>query len=380
MICTEKLTVPPINGGAIQTYIDGVLPHLAAHHQLTVFCRRDPSLPDTEAHDGINFRRVDPGPSSASYAAAVADLLPGEGFDVLHVFNRPLMAPLYHQASPQSDLVLSIHNEMFAPEKISAEGGGQVVAQASKIITISRFIARGIAARFPQSRKKLVPIYSAADIDRFLPRWHPVAQAASAALRVQLGLQGRQVVLYVGRLSPKKGAHVLLAAVRHLQRTRPGLSLVIVGSKWYGSDDIDPYVQSLQAEAERLRPPAIFTGFVPPAEVHRYFWLADVFVCASQWAEPLSRTLYEAMAVGAPMVVTDRGGNAEVVLGWGNGVIPHHYDDSHSMAHAIRKLLRHPHLARTMGRRGRALAEQHYHWRRVANQIEGVYRSLPGGN
>ena len=36
MICTEKLPVPPILGGAIQTYISGVLPHLKNVHDITV--------------------------------------------------------------------------------------------------------------------------------------------------------------------------------------------------------------------------------------------------------------------------------------------------------------------------------------------------------
>ena len=36
MICTEKLPVPAIKGGAIQTYISGVLPHLSSHHEITV--------------------------------------------------------------------------------------------------------------------------------------------------------------------------------------------------------------------------------------------------------------------------------------------------------------------------------------------------------
>jgi len=42
MIATEKLPVPPIHGGAIQTYIDGVAPLLAKQHKLTIGARGCP--------------------------------------------------------------------------------------------------------------------------------------------------------------------------------------------------------------------------------------------------------------------------------------------------------------------------------------------------
>ena len=48
LVCTEKLPVPPVRGGAIQTYIDGVLPFLAARHDVTVVGRADPALPPEE--------------------------------------------------------------------------------------------------------------------------------------------------------------------------------------------------------------------------------------------------------------------------------------------------------------------------------------------
>lgn len=377
MICTEKLPVPPVRGGAIQTYIDGVLPHLAGSHALTVYCRSDAALPDEEESGGVRFVRVDPGRSAWTYGTAVADRLAAARHEVLHAFNRPLLVPLFHEASPASRIVLSVHNEMFGPEKLSLETGQGVVAQLDRIVTISRFIENGIRTRFPASAPKLRTIYSAADVDRFLPRWDPAAKAEAAALRERLGLGDRRVLLYVGRLSPKKGAHVVIEAVRLLQRHGRGLQLVVVGSKWYGGDDPDPYIDALQRTAETLSPPAVFTGYVPYSEVHRYFWLADVFVCASQWEEPLSRTHYEAMAAGVPIVTTDRGGNAEVVRGWRNGVICERHDDPVSMSQAIRRLLSHPGTRRARGQRGRRLAERRYTWKRVAGEIEEVYRQLP---
>ena len=46
IICTEKLTFPPINGGAVQVYLEGALPILSKHHEITVFSIQDPKLPN----------------------------------------------------------------------------------------------------------------------------------------------------------------------------------------------------------------------------------------------------------------------------------------------------------------------------------------------
>ena len=55
MICTEKLPVPPVRGGAIQTYIHAVAPRLGRHHRVTVLGVADPELPDREIRDGVEY-------------------------------------------------------------------------------------------------------------------------------------------------------------------------------------------------------------------------------------------------------------------------------------------------------------------------------------
>ena len=37
LICTEKLPVPPVAGGAVQLYISEILPYISKEHDITVF-------------------------------------------------------------------------------------------------------------------------------------------------------------------------------------------------------------------------------------------------------------------------------------------------------------------------------------------------------
>src|SRR5690606_7956199 len=128
------------------------------------------------------------------------------------------------------------------------------------------------------------PLYSGVDVERFSPKGSLRSRMMAAQTRRELGLDDEPVILYVGRLSRKKGPHVLLDAMPEVLKRQPRAKLVMVGSRWFGTNETDDYVRSLQLKAEALGHHVILTGYVPYDQVHRYFAIADVFVCSSQWA------------------------------------------------------------------------------------------------
>lgn len=371
LICTEKLPVPPVRGGAIQTYIDGVLPFLEARHAVTVVGRTDPTLPDREWAGGVRYVRISADDGPEAYANGVAAFLATEPWDVVACFNRPAFVERIAAAAPGARLVLSLHNEMFQPERLLPRQARQVLALVDAVVTISDFIGRGIARLYPEFAGKVRTIRSGVDLDRFNPGPHP----AEAFLRDWYGLHGRPVILSVGRLSAKKGIHLVLEAMERVQLTHPDAVLLQVGSRWYGRDDEDDYVRAIKRQAAALGEAVRLKGYVPYAEIDGYFALADLFVCASQWEEPLARVHYEAMAAGLPIVTTDRGGNAEVVADGENGYLVRPHDRVEPFAAAMQALLDNPGLRERMGQRGRAMAEIRFGWERVAREL---LRTLEG--
>lgn len=89
LVCTEKLPVPPVRGGAIQTYIAGVLPYLSTRHEVTVVGRTDPALAECEEAGAVRHVRLSAEGGPERYADRVAAFLAGERWDVVEVFNRP---------------------------------------------------------------------------------------------------------------------------------------------------------------------------------------------------------------------------------------------------------------------------------------------------
>lgn len=375
IICTEKLPVPNIRGGAIQTYIGGVAQLLSRHHQITIIGRSDPDLPNDEKVGEIRYLRFE---SQGVLDIYMSNLIPyleesNEQFDIIHIFNRPKMVMPVSSVRPNARIVLSMHNDMFNPNKLSKEEGEAVVERVETIVTISNYIGSEICRYYPQAEPKIRTIYSGVDLGRFAP-WKQSASAQKdrESIRSAHSLGNKKVILFVGRLSRNKGPHVLVRAMSHLKHS--DTVLVIVGAAWYSDNRVSDYIAYLRAIAEKSPIPVMSTGYVQASEVHKWFCAADVFVCTSIWEEPLARVHYEAMAAGLPLITTARGGNPEVIRN-NNGVIVQNPEDPVEYATHLNNILSNLNNARQMGLHGRQLVEENFTWDRVAGQILEVWGS-----
>ena len=377
IICTEKLPIPAIRGGAIQTYIDGALPTLKQHHQITVLGRSDESLPNEEMIDDVRYVRVEGG-LLENYRENVVHFLQTttESYDMIHIFNRPRLVNAVRKLAPEAKMVLSMHNDMFKPEKIDPAEGASAVRKVDKIITISNYIGQTISDLFPEAAPKLQTIYSGVDLNRFAPSYSEEAITMREKIRKEHNLSSEKVILFAGRLSPNKGIDVLVRAIPELAKQHKDIALVIMGSKWFSNDSITDYIAYVRALAAKLPIPVIQTGFVAPDKIQEWFVASDIFVCTSQWQEPLARVHYEAMAAALPIITTDRGGNKEVIESYKNGIIVENAADTEEFVQHLSYLLSNPDIGKDMGRYGRTLAENHYSWKRVVNDILSVWTEV----
>jgi spore coat protein SA len=374
MICTEKLPVPPVRGGAIQTYIQGISGILSQEHDLTILGTTDPALPLEEYNDNIHYVRITSEQALEIYAKKVIRFLQNNCFDLIHVFNRPRLIPLIRAAAPQSRLILSMHNDMFDTNKIHSADAVTAINEVERIITVSDYVGKTICRLYPQASAKVQTIYSGVNLDTFIPwKRFDTAVQIRQKLRKEYNLESKTVILFVGRLTPKKGTDLLIQALNKVYSADSNIALVIVGGTWYSVDRVTDYVAYVRALAEKAAFPVITTGYVSADLIHQWFWVGDIFVCPSQWQEPLARVHYEAMAAGLPFLTTARGGNPEVVIEQ-NGLIVERPEDLNEFAEKLMILLTDPKLREQMGRTGRRLAEERFSWERVAQEVLEVWR------
>ena len=120
-------------------------------------------------------------------------------------------------------------------------------------------------------------------------------------------------VVYIGRLSPRKGVDVAVDAVGELQRRGVDATLSIVGDVFPG---YEWYREELRGRAatQGLVGQVEFHGFQP--EVWPYLISADVVVVPSRVDEPFGNTAVEAILAARPLIVSDTSGLREAAAGY----------------------------------------------------------------
>jgi len=132
-------------------------------------------------------------------------------------------------------------------------------------------------------------------------------------VRASFGLEGKDVLLFVGRLAREKGLDMLLQAFTLIQEQRPGVRLLLLGR--------GPYEDVLKTKLAKLgfKDLVILAGAVPHEEVPDYYAAADLFVFPST-TETQGLVIIEAMAAGLPVVAV-RAPGAVDVLTEGGGIL-----------------------------------------------------------
>ena len=219
------------------------------------------------------------------------------------------------------------------------------------------------ASGYPDERIVYIPN----GVDRH--RFSCIDDATVDALRRQLGLVGRKVVLYVGSLSLASHAvDLLLEAFAIVQQIEPRAVLLLVG----GGEDYEA-LQS-QVAALRLSDRVRFVGRVLPDQVPAYYLLADASVDpvrddpAERARSPLK--VVESLASGTPVVTGDVGDrSAQLAHGGGLLVLP---DDSGALAKVLVAILQDPALHTRLSAEALAVREQHY-WDRLVHDFASIY-------
>jgi phosphatidylinositol alpha-1,6-mannosyltransferase len=185
-------------------------------------------------------------------------------------------------------------------------------------------------------------------------------------LRDRYGLHGKQVVLCVSRLVPRKGQDTLIRALPLIRRAVPDAVLLVVGG---GPDE-----RRLRGLARRHAGDAVvFAGGLSHAETADHYAAADVFAMpcrtrrAGLEAEGLGIVFLEAAASGLPVVAGNSGGAPDAVLDGVTGTVVDGRN-IREVAEAVTLALRSPGRTAT-GAAGRRWVESDWSWETSARHL-----------
>ena len=259
---------------------------------------------------------------------------------------------------------------------------GPRLEEAALILGCSRFVADGIRRLYPAVSARCHELYNGVD-ERFLE-----IAADPAASRT---------VLFVGRLCPEKGVHLLLSAMSAVfgriagepqsGRASGPVAEGVRGPARPRSGFQRPHpllhqsnrlLRSHYPRRERARRTRFLHGRIANSEICSHYARAGIFVFPSLWHEPFGIPVIEAMAAGLPVVATRGGAFPEVVVDGETGILVER-GDSEGLAAAIAKLLADPHLRQRMGAAGRKRVRQLFTWDRSVARLEELYDGVLAG-
>jgi glycosyltransferase involved in cell wall biosynthesis len=231
---------------------------------------------------------------------------------------------------------------------------------AHEINAVCQFSARALNEKdgFPADRIRVIP--NGVDVTTYeRPR-------NAAAIRSQLGLElGRKYVASIARFHPVKDHSTLLRAFSIVAKARPDADLLLVGDGILRTD-LERQVRALE-----LGTRVHFMGIRD--DVAEILSAIDVFALTSV-SEAASITLLEAMASGKPVVVTDVGGNPEIVRNGIDGLMAAR-GDATQVACALLRILDDASLADAMGHSGAARVHSHFRLEQTIEHYGTLYNA-----
>jgi len=182
-------------------------------------------------------------------------------------------------------------------------------------------------------------------------------------------LKEKNVLLFLGRLHPKKGLDLLAGAMERIIKERQHVYLVIAGS---GEKSYEERIKKLFMK-KGLADYVLFTRMVLGKERLSAFYKSRIFVLPS-YGENFGMAAVEAMACGLPVIITNKVGLYTDVEEYKAGIIAH--CDAKEIAEAIMRLLDREDLAKSMGENARRLVEDRFTSEKVAQRMISAYKEV----
>jgi len=290
------------------------------------------------------FRAAEPAGWSPNrtrrYAQGVARVLAETAPCLVEVHNRPEVALLLAARFPRVPVMLFLHNDPQGMRgAATARQRAALLHRLARVVTVSDWLRRRLLEGVENgARVEVLP--NAIEL---------------AALPPALPQADRErLILFAGRVVADKGADGFVAACARALPALPGWRAEMIGADRFAAESPDtPFLR-------RLRPAAAAAGIAMPGyrphpEVLTAMARAAIVAVPSRWAEPFGLTALEAMASGAALVCSDRGGLPEVA---GEAALIVDPDDPNGFAQALLALARDPGRRAAMAEAGLARARR----------------------
>jgi len=288
--------------------------------------------------------------------------------------QRSLRGILRRLLGRQQDLIPAGTAEAAKADLLAIEWPLCIIASASTLIQIRRSayfysavicvsgaLRDSLLKDFGFPARKVKTVHNGISVSEFIP-----SEDRRSGIRERLGCNPHEFVLVcVARLCEQKRIDILLDTLARVLRDGVGCKCIIVGDGPLKNQLIE------QAKSIGLTGHVFFEGF--HEDVRPYLQAGSAFILTSD-TEGLPLSILEAMACGLPSIVTNVGGNTELITHRVNGLIVPR-ESVEAIAEAISYLANNPEQRARMGKMARARVCEAFDIEKAMADIQGVILS-----
>ncbi|WNZ29234.1 MAG: glycosyltransferase family 4 protein [Candidatus Bathyarchaeota archaeon] len=187
------------------------------------------------------------------------------------------------------------------------------------------------------------------------------------------GKKNENTLLYVGRIVPEKGLHVLLRSLKYVNHS---VTLTIIGPSGWDLNYCQNIFRLIEIENQRGKHVIQYIGGFAPnhPELIAQYQQASIFILPS-FREAFGVVLLEAMACETPVIATQTGGVPEIVRNGENGILVS-VNNYIELARAIDYLLDNEDIRLKLGKQACAMVKESYSIDVVANRLYDIYQKI----
>lgn len=345
-------------------------------HDVTVITSRyEPNLPEAETIGGVRVRRV---PLLATLLRTpiprkLGRVLSEERYDVVHLHTPPpsfayvAVKKVKRLGMPSA---VTYHCDSDIPSRIVSpfvrilDGivTPSIIRRADRVLVTTKTYS-STSSTVWKITPDVVPV--SANTERFYPDGKDRDE-----MRRKFNLDGKKVVLFVGRLVRHKGVQFLIDAMRYMD---DNTVLLVVGDGDYASS------LRRNIRVHRLSRKVTMLGDLPDTLLPSMYRVGDVAVVPStSRLEAFSISAIEAMASGTPVLVSNIPGVREVIEEGEQGLRCEPMD-SHDISEKLRSMLSDESMRRRMGESGVKRASK-FSSASVADSMLSIYEQMTGSD
>jgi len=356
----------PATYGGIEDYVEKVSTRLVKRgHQVTVFCRPHYTS-GNGTYDGVRRRRTFSVATkhldaiSHTFLCSLQSLM-GE-FDVVNYQALgPSSLSFFPRLWGRAKVVATIHSLDWQRDKWNA--------WARRLFKLAEYPS----VRFPdkvavvsQSLKEYFQTKTDKEVIR-IPTGVDAPLLRKADKIGRFGLEKNNFILFLNRLVPEKGCHLLIEAFRGLNTDK---RLFIAGDGRFSKD----YVKTLKLAAE-ADDRIIFGGYVEEDSLQELYTNCYLYVLPSM-VEGISQSVLKALSYGKAVLVSDIPENLEAVQDHG---FAFRNRDASDLRANLEILLKQPDLVRADKERRKRYIRNNFSWDRAAEDLEHLFARCLNG-